>query len=91
VTLSTDPTAPKVFHGIHTIISHAKTFIDGTNHGRGRARRPWYLDEFTDGFSAPGSRVVCSSPVWRVHRILMARHSVALVTGSYPRVKLLIA
>jgi len=39
VTLSDDPEAPVVFHWVNTVISLAKTFIDGTYHGRGRARR----------------------------------------------------
>ncbi len=39
VTWSTDPTAHKVFHWIDVVISNAKTFIDGTYHGRGRARQ----------------------------------------------------
>lgn len=47
VTPSGDPAAPDVFHWISTVISLAKTFIDGTYHGRGRARRPRYLEEFT--------------------------------------------
>ncbi|PSR20611.1 MAG: IS1595 family transposase [Sulfobacillus acidophilus] len=47
VTLSTDPEAPEVFHWVNTVISLAKTFIDGTYHGRGRARRQLYLEEFT--------------------------------------------
>ncbi len=29
----------------------AKTFIDGTYHGRGRARRQLYLEEFTYRFN----------------------------------------
>ena len=42
VTLSTDPKAEVVFHWINIVISNAKTFIDGTYHGRGRARRQLY-------------------------------------------------
>jgi Zn ribbon nucleic-acid-binding protein len=44
VTLSTDPEA-------HTVISLVKTFVDGTYHGRGRARRQLYLEEFTYRFN----------------------------------------
>ena len=51
VTLSSDPNAPKVFHWMNTVISLAKTFIDGTYHGRGRARRQLYLEEFTYRFN----------------------------------------
>ena len=51
VTLSNDPDAPEVFHWVNTVISLAKTFIDGTYHGRGRARRQLYLEEFTYGFN----------------------------------------
>ena len=46
VTRSDDPEAPVVFHWINIIISNAKTFIDGTYHGLGRARRQLYLEEF---------------------------------------------
>ena len=51
VTLSTDPQATEVFHWINTVISNAKAFIDGTYHGRGRARRQLYLEEFTYRFN----------------------------------------
>lgn len=51
VTLSTDPTAHEVFHWIDVVISNAKTFIDGTYHGRGRARRQLYLEEFIYRFN----------------------------------------
>ncbi len=51
VTLSSDPEAPQVFHWINVVISNAKTFIDGTYHGRGRARRQLYLEEFTYRFN----------------------------------------
>ena len=51
VTLSTDPKAEVVFHWINIVISNAKTFIDGTYHGRGRARRQLYLEEFTYRFN----------------------------------------
>ena len=51
VTLSRDPEAPEVFHWVNTVISLAKTFIDGTYHGRGRARRPLYLEEFMYRFN----------------------------------------
>ncbi len=33
------------------VISLAKTFIDGTYHGRGRARRQLYLEEFVYRFN----------------------------------------
>ena len=46
VTLSDDPEAAHVFRWINTTISNAKAMIDGTFHGRGRARRQLYLDEF---------------------------------------------
>ena len=51
VTLSRDPEAPEVFHWVNTVISLAKTFIDGTYHGRGRARRQLYLEEFSCRFN----------------------------------------
>jgi len=51
VTLSSDPDAPTVFHWINTVISLAKTFIDRTYHGRVRARRQLYLEEFTYRFN----------------------------------------
>ena len=51
VTLSRDPEAPEVFHGVNTVISLAKTFIDGTYHGRGRARRQLSLEEFVYRFN----------------------------------------
>ena len=51
VTLSRDPEAPEVFHWVNTVISLAKTFIDETYHGRCRARRQLYLDEFTYRFN----------------------------------------
>lgn len=59
VTLSREPNAPQGFHWMNTVIRLAKTFIDGTYHGRGRpsevpaggrARRQRYLDEFTYRF-----------------------------------------
>ncbi len=40
-----------VFHWVNTVISLAKTFIDGTYHGRGRARRQLYLEEFVYRFN----------------------------------------
>ena len=46
VTLSDDPEAAPVFRWINTTSSNAKAMIDGTFHGRGRARRQLYLDEF---------------------------------------------
>ena len=51
VTLSTDPAAHEVFHWIDVVISNAKTFIDGTYHGRGRARRQLYFEEFAYRFN----------------------------------------
>ena len=51
VTQSADPEAPEVFHWVNTVISLAKTFIDGTYHGRGRARRQLYLEEYTYRFN----------------------------------------
>ena len=51
VTKSDDPDAASVFRWINTVISLAKTFIDGTYHGRGRARRQLYLDEYTYRFN----------------------------------------
>ena len=51
VTLSSDPEAPVVFHWINVVISNAKTFLDGTYHGRGRARRQLYLEEFIYRFN----------------------------------------
>ena len=51
VTLSDDPEAPVVFHWVNTVISLAKTFIDGTYHGRGRTRRQLYLEEFVYRFN----------------------------------------
>ena len=51
VTLSSDPEAPEVFHWVNMVISLAKTFIDGTYHGRGRARRQLYLEEFMFRFN----------------------------------------
>jgi predicted RNA-binding Zn-ribbon protein involved in translation (DUF1610 family)/transposase-like protein len=51
ITLSTDPQADVVFHWINIVISNAKTYIDGTYHGRGRARRQLYLEEFTYRFN----------------------------------------
>ncbi len=51
VTQSTDPQAAEVFHWINIVISNAKTFIDGTYHGRGRARRQLYLEEFAYRFN----------------------------------------
>ncbi len=49
VTLSSDLDAATVFHWINTVINLAKTFIDGTYHGRGR--RQLYLEEFTYRFN----------------------------------------
>ena len=46
-----DPDAPSVFRWVNPLISNAKTFIDGTYHGRGRARRQLYLEEFTYRFN----------------------------------------
>ena len=51
MTLSTDPQAAEAFHWINIVVSNAKTFIDGTHHGRGRARRQRYLEEFTYRFN----------------------------------------
>jgi len=51
VTLSRDPEAHEVFHWVNIVISNAKTFIDGTYHGRGRARRQLYLEEFAYRFN----------------------------------------
>jgi hypothetical protein len=36
VTVSRDPEAHEVFHWVNIVISNAKTFIDGTYHGRAR-------------------------------------------------------
>ncbi len=46
VTYSDDPEAAHVFRWVNTAMSHAKAMIDGTFHGRGRARRQLYLEEF---------------------------------------------
>ncbi|MCL5065273.1 MAG: IS1595 family transposase [Firmicutes bacterium] len=51
VTLSTDPQAEAVFHWVNIVISNAKAYIDGTFHGRGRARRQLYFGEFTYRFN----------------------------------------
>ncbi|PSR23653.1 MAG: hypothetical protein C7B45_02480 [Sulfobacillus acidophilus] len=51
VILSTDPEAHTVFHWVNTVISLVKTFVDGTHHGRGRARRQLYWEEFTYRFN----------------------------------------
>jgi len=59
VMLSTDPQAEVVFHWraiqrvlvVNIVISNAKAYIDGTFHGRGRARRPLYFEEFTYRFN----------------------------------------
>jgi len=51
VTLSTDPQAEVVFHWVNTVISNAKAYIDGTFHGRGRARRQLYFEEFMYRFN----------------------------------------
>ena len=51
VTRSRDPEAHEVFHGVNSVISNAKTFIDGTYRGRGRARRQLYLEEFAYRFN----------------------------------------
>lgn len=59
VTFRDDPEAPEGFHGramqrvlgIYTGIRLAKTLTDGTYYGRGRARRPLYLEEFMDRFN----------------------------------------
>ncbi len=51
ITLSDDPEAPVVFHWVNILISNAKTFIDGTYHGRGRARRQLHLEEFAYRFN----------------------------------------
>lgn len=55
VTLSREPEvfdwrAIQLVLVVNTVISLAKTFIDGTYHGRGRARRHLYLEEFTYRF-----------------------------------------
>ena len=46
VTLSTSSKAPEVFHWVNVFISNAKVFLDGTYHGRGRARRQLYFAEY---------------------------------------------
>ncbi len=46
VTLSSSAEAPNVFHWVNVFISNAKTFLDGTYHGRGRARRQLYFAEY---------------------------------------------
>jgi len=52
VTLSTDPQAEVVFHWVNIVISNAKAYIDGTFHGRDRARpRQFYCEEFTYRFN----------------------------------------
>jgi transposase-like protein len=51
VTRAQDPEAHEVCHWIDTVISLAKAFIDGTYHGRGRAHRQWYLEEFVYRFN----------------------------------------
>lgn len=51
VTLSSDPDTHEIFHWVHIVISNAKTFIDGTYHGRGSARRQLYLEEFAYRFN----------------------------------------
>ena len=45
MTASEDPQAPEVFHWVNVFISNAKAFLDGTYHGRGRARRQLYFEE----------------------------------------------
>ncbi len=40
-----------VFHWVNTVISLVKTFVDGTYHGRGRARRQLYLEGFAYRFN----------------------------------------
>ena len=75
VTLSREPHAPQVFHWMNTVIRLAKTFMDGTYHGRGRppevpdegrARRQRYLDEFTYRFNRR------YMGTWIADRLLMA-------------------
>lgn len=51
VTRGNDPEAPVVFYWINTVSSLAKTFIDGTYHGRGRARRQLYFEELAYRFN----------------------------------------
>jgi transposase-like protein/Zn ribbon nucleic-acid-binding protein len=51
VTYSDDPEAAHVFRWVNTTISNAKAMIDGTFHGRGRARRQLYLEEFAYRFN----------------------------------------
>ena len=40
-----DPEASAAFHGIHAVIrnANAEAFLDGTHHGRGRARQPLHF------------------------------------------------
>ena len=47
VTPSTSPDAAEVFHWVNVFISNAKAFLDGTYHGRGRARRQLYFEEYS--------------------------------------------
>jgi hypothetical protein len=51
ITLSRDSEVPGVFHWGNTLISLAKTFIDGTFHGCERARRQLYWEEFIYRFN----------------------------------------
>ncbi len=51
VTLSTDPQAAEVFHGVNVFVSNAQAFLDGTDHGRGRTRRNLYFAEFVYRFN----------------------------------------
>ncbi len=51
VTLSTDPQAAEVFHGVKVFIRNAQAFLDGTYHGRGRTRRLPYFAEFVYRFN----------------------------------------
>ena len=51
ITLCRDPDTHAVFHWVNIVISNAKTFINGAYHGRVRARRPLYLEEFTYRFN----------------------------------------
>ena len=74
VTLSDDPEAPVVFHWVNPIIRLAKTFIDGTYHGRGRVRRSLYREEYTYRFNRwdMGTRIA--------DRLLVA----CIPTGAHP-------
>ncbi len=71
VTRSDDPEAPVVFHWINILISNAKTFIDGTYHGRGRARRQLYLEEFAYRFNRRylGTRIADRLMIACIHTV----------------------